>query len=71
VCVGKLSWDLSETTWKSIGAPIDGRDGGAEGVMPRAESSTAEDRGDAVAIIEWLHLAGWSIGDMPLRGEGG
>ena len=33
---------------------------GAGGFMPRTESSPAEDRGDAVAIIEWLHLAGWS-----------
>ena len=39
--------------------------------MPRAESSPVEDRGDAVAIIERLHRAGWSIGDVPLRGEGG
>ena len=38
--------------------------------MPRAESSPAEDRGNTVAIIERLHLA-WSIGDVPLRGEGG
>ena len=34
--------------------------GEAGGVMPRAESSPAEDRGDAAAIIEWLHPAGWS-----------
>ena len=27
--------------------------------MPRAESSPAEDRGNTVAIIERLHLAGW------------
>ena len=39
--------------------------------MPRAESSPAEDRGDAMAIIERLHRAGWSIGDVPLRGERG
>ena len=32
--------------------------GRAEGVMPRAESSPAEDRGDAVAIIERLYRAG-------------
>ena len=38
--------------------------------MPRAESSPAEDRGDAVAIIEWLHRVSWSIGDVPLRGRG-
>jgi hypothetical protein len=39
--------------------------------MPRAASLPAEDRGDAVAIIEQLHRAGWSIGDVALRGEGG
>ena len=43
--------------------------GRAQGVMPRAKRSPAEDRGDAMAIIEWLHRAGWSIGDVPLRGE--
>jgi hypothetical protein len=39
--------------------------------MPRAESSPAEDRGNTVAIIERLHLAGWSIGDVLLGGEDG
>ena len=39
--------------------------------MPRAKRSPAEDRGDAMAIIERLHRAGWSIGDVPLRGERG
>ena len=37
--------------------------------MPRAKRSPAEDRGDAMAIIEWLHRVGWSIGGVPLRGE--
>jgi len=45
--------------------------GGAQGVMPRAKRSPAEDRGDAMAIIERLHRAGWSIGDVSLRGERG
>ncbi len=40
--------------------------GRAEGTMPRAESSPAEDQDDAVTIIERLHRAGWSIGDVPL-----
>ena len=61
---GKLSWDLSETTWKSNGAPIDGRAGEARGAMPRAESSPAEDRGDAVAIIERLHRASFGRSAM-------
>ena len=39
--------------------------------MPRAKRSPAEDRGDTMAIIERLHRAGWSIGDVPLRGERG
>ena len=34
--------------------------GRAQDVMPRAKRSPAEDRGDAMAIIERLHLAGWS-----------
>jgi hypothetical protein len=33
--------------------------------MPRAKRSSA------MAIIERLHRAGWSIGDVPLRGERG
>ena len=37
--------------------------------MARTECSPAEDQGEAMAIIERLHRAGWSIGDMPLRGE--
>ena len=45
--------------------------GEGSGVMPRAKRSPAEDRGDAMAIIERLHQAGWSIGDVPLRGERG
>ena len=45
--------------------------GRAQGVMPRAKRSPAKDRGDAMAIIERLHRAGWSIGDVPLRGERG
>ena len=39
--------------------------------MPRAKRSPVEDRGDAMAIIERLHRAGWSIGGVPLRGEHG
>jgi hypothetical protein len=38
----------------------------AEGIMPRAE-----DRGAVVALVEQLQQAGWSIGDVALRGEGG
>ena len=57
---GKLSWDLSETTWKSNRGTDRWQSGEAEGVMPRAESSPAEDRGNTVAIIERLHLAGRS-----------
>ena len=45
--------------------------GRAEGILPRAESSPAEDRGAVVAIVEQLQQAGWSIGDVALRGEGG
>jgi hypothetical protein len=41
------------------------------GVMLRVESSLAEDRGEVVVIVEQLHRAGWSIGDVSLRGEGG
>ena len=44
---------------------------GTEGVMPRAESSPVEDRGETVAVIKRLHQASWSIGDVPLRGEHG
>jgi hypothetical protein len=61
---GKLSWDLSETTWKSNGAPSDGRAGEAQGVMPRAKRSPAEDRGDAVPIIERLHRASFGRSAM-------
>jgi len=69
---GKLSWDLSETTWISNGGTDRWQSlGRAKGVMPRAKRSPAEDRGNTVAIIERLHLAGWSIGDVPLRGERG
>jgi hypothetical protein len=39
--------------------------------MPRAESSPAEDQGDVAALVEPLQQAGWSIGDVALRGEGG
>jgi hypothetical protein len=42
-----------------------------EGAMLRAKSSLAEDRGEVVAIVEQLQQAGWSIGDVALRGEGG
>src|SRR5512135_131090 len=45
--------------------------GRAVGTMPRVESSLAEDRGEVVVIVEQLHRAGWSIGDVSLRGEGG
>ena len=38
--------------------------------MPRSESSPVKDRDNTVAIIERLHLAGWSIGEVPLRGRG-
>jgi hypothetical protein len=41
------------------------------GVMLRVESSLAEDRGDVVALVEPLQQAGWSIGDVALRGESG
>ncbi|MGE5757169.1 MAG: hypothetical protein ACM35G_15890 [Planctomycetaceae bacterium] len=41
------------------------------GTMLRAESSPAEDRGDVAALVEQLQQAGWSIGDVALRGEGG
>ena len=34
--------------------------------MPRAE-----DRGAVVALVEQLKQAGWSLGDVALRGEGG
>ena len=34
--------------------------GRAQGVMPRAKRSPAEDRGDAIAIIERLHRVGRS-----------
>ena len=52
---GKLSWDLSETTWKSNGGTERWQSWGGSGVMPRAKRSPAEDRGDAMAIIERLH----------------
>ena len=45
--------------------------GRAVGILPRAESSPVEDRGAVVAIVEPLQQAGWSIGDVALRGEGG
>jgi hypothetical protein len=45
--------------------------GRAVGTMPRAESAPAEDRGEVVALVEQLEQAGWSIGDVALRGEGG
>jgi hypothetical protein len=41
------------------------------GVMLRVGSSLAEDRGEVVVIVEQLLRAGWSIGDVSLRGEGG
>ena len=47
---------------------MDGRAGGAEGVMSWTESLPVEDRGDTVAVIKRLHQASWSIGDVPLRG---
>jgi hypothetical protein len=36
-----------------------------------AVGEPAEDRGDVVALVEPLQQAGWSIGDVALRGEGG
>jgi hypothetical protein len=45
--------------------------GRAVGTMPRAESAPAADRGEIVALVEQLEQAGWSIGDVALRGEGG
>jgi hypothetical protein len=45
--------------------------GRAVGILPRAESAPAEDRGEVVALVEQLQQAGWSIGDVVLRGEGG
>jgi hypothetical protein len=45
--------------------------GRAVGILPRAESSPAEDFGEAVALVEPLQQAGWSIGAVPLRGAGG
>jgi hypothetical protein len=45
--------------------------GRAVGILPPSESSPTEDRGEVVAIIEPLQQAGWSIGDVVLRGEGG
>jgi hypothetical protein len=45
--------------------------GRAVGILPRAESSPAEDRGEVVALIEQLEQAGWSIGDVALRGASG
>ncbi|HMB04089.1 MAG TPA: hypothetical protein VKP69_10180 [Isosphaeraceae bacterium] len=41
------------------------------GTVPRAESSPAEDWGDVAALVEQIQQAGWSIGDVALRGEGG
>jgi hypothetical protein len=34
-------------------------------------SRLVQDPGAVVAIVEQLHLAGWSIGDVLLRGESG
>src|SRR5512135_2472193 len=45
--------------------------GRAVGTMLRAESSPAEDRGNVAALVEQIEQAGWSIGDVALRGEGG
>ena len=45
--------------------------GRAVGILPPSESSPAEDRGEVVALVEQLQQAGWSIGDVVLRGEGG
>ena len=45
--------------------------GRAVGVLPRAESPPAEDRSNVMALVEPLQQAGWSIGDVALRGEGG
>src|SRR5512142_477028 len=45
--------------------------GRAVGILPRAESSPAEDQGEVVALVEQLQQAGWSIGDVGLRGEDG
>ncbi|MGE5756304.1 MAG: hypothetical protein ACM35G_11435 [Planctomycetaceae bacterium] len=45
--------------------------GRAVGTMPRVESSPAEDQGNVAALVEPLEQAGWSIGDVALRGEGG
>ena len=44
--------------------------GRAVGIVPRAESAPAEDRGEVVALVEPLQQAGWSIGDVALRGVG-
>ncbi len=41
------------------------------GILPPSESSPAEDRGNVASLVEQLEQAGWSIGDVPLRGEGG
>ena len=44
--------------------------GRAVGTMPRAESAPAEDRGNVASLVEPLQQAGWSIGDVALRGRG-
>jgi hypothetical protein len=41
------------------------------GILPPSESPPTEDRGAVVALVEQLEQAGWSIGDVALRGEGG
>jgi hypothetical protein len=45
--------------------------GRAVGILPPSESSPAEDRGEVVALVEQLEQAGWSIGDVAVRGAGG
>jgi hypothetical protein len=40
-------------------------------VVGAAVGEPVEDRGEAVALIEQLQQAGWLIGDVPLRNEGG
>jgi len=67
---GKLSWDLSETNWKSNGGTDRWQSWG--GSRRHATGGEFAGRGSGQHCGDHRAAApGWSIGDVPLRGEGG